>query len=68
MKELVTASQSGCVVPAGDVSALAQAFANYVQNSESMLADGASAQRYAMEHLTAEKMAEATLEVYSKLH
>jgi glycosyltransferase involved in cell wall biosynthesis len=65
MKELVTASQGGRVVPARDASALAQAIIDYTKAPELMQADGLRAQCYAREHLTAKKMAEATLGVYA---
>ena len=65
MKELVALSKGGKVVPARDVLALAQAFAEYFRAPETMRADGLRARCFAREHLTAQKMAEATSRVYA---
>ncbi|WPJ97727.1 glycosyltransferase family 4 protein [Coraliomargarita algicola] len=67
MKELVQNSGGGKVVKAYDVEALADALACYLSNPTQMVADGQKAQSYALEHLTADKMAAATMEAYAKL-
>jgi glycosyltransferase involved in cell wall biosynthesis len=67
MKELVNASEGGKVVPARDVERLAGALKFYIENSKIRRADGKKAAEYAQKHLTAQKMAQATLQIYRRL-
>ncbi|MBT63692.1 MAG: hypothetical protein CML13_10820 [Puniceicoccaceae bacterium] len=67
MKELIQNSGGGKVVKAFDAEGLADALACYLSNPTQMTADGQKAQCYALEHLTADQMAAATMEAYAKL-
>ena len=67
MKELVWKSGGGKVVKAHDAEALADALSCYLSNPAQMKLEGRKAQSYALAHLTADKMAAATLEAYVKL-
>jgi glycosyltransferase involved in cell wall biosynthesis len=65
MKELIYASGGGKIVPANDVKQLATELKSYIDAPDERTRDGAEAQRYALQYLTSEKMADVTLQVYN---
>ena len=67
-KEIVTECRGGCVVPKGDVEALAAAMRAYAGSAVRREEEGWRAAAYAREVLTGDKMAQATLAVYRALH
>ena len=65
-KEIVGASGGGCVVPKGDVEALAAAMRAYASDAVRRREEGHRSAAYAREFLTGEMMAQATLAVYRR--
>jgi glycosyltransferase involved in cell wall biosynthesis len=67
MKELIALSGGGAVVPAGDAGALQVAISAYVNDPERRQREGSAGRSFALKHLTATNMANATLNAYELL-
>lgn len=65
-KEIIVASGGGRVVAAGDPRALADAIAFYINDADARAEAGRKTRSFAEQNLSAEQMAQKTLEVYEE--
>ncbi|MDH7515914.1 MAG: glycosyltransferase family 4 protein [Bacteroidota bacterium] len=66
-QELVRHEETGLLVPAGDVDALAQAILRLLDNPEEARRFGENGTRFAEEHFDAKKNAQAVIDIYDSL-